>query len=128
MVYIVKINGNEYEVEVEKGKASVVKIDTPSPDNSRADYSASAETAFAADPESEVKAGDGEAIKSPVTGTVLDIRAKPGSRVKKGDILLILEAMKMENEILVPKDGVITDILVAKGSQVSANDVLAVIN
>ena len=55
-------------------------------------------------------------------GTILDIKVNQGARVKEGDILLILEAMKMENEILAPSDGVVSQLFVSKGSSVSTGD------
>jgi biotin carboxyl carrier protein len=57
-------------------------------------------------------------------GTILDIKVKPGDAVKAGDVLLILEAMKMENEIIAPSAGTIDTIQVSKGSSVNAGDVL----
>ena len=69
-----------------------------------------------------VPAGDGEVQKAPLQGTVLRIQAKPGDSVQAGDTILILEAMKMENEIVAPKDGVVGTILVKEGQLVDADE------
>ena len=61
-------------------------------------------------------------------GTILDVKAAQGASVKKGDILLILEAMKMENEIVAPQDGTVAQVLVSKGASVNSGDVLVVLN
>ncbi|WP_315118896.1 biotin/lipoyl-containing protein [uncultured Clostridium sp.] len=68
-----------------------------------------------------------ELLKSPMPGTIIDIKVNPGDSAKKGDTLFILEAMKMENEITAPKGGIIKEIRVIKGASVDTNDVLAVI-
>ena len=63
-------------------------------------------------------------VKAPLPGNILDINVKTGDTVKKGDVLLIMEAMKMENKVLCEKDGVIKDIKVSNGDAVLQNDVL----
>lgn len=68
-----------------------------------------------------------EPLKAPMPGTIIDIKVNPGDNAKKGDILFILEAMKMENEIVAPKDGIVKKIQVAKGASVNTSDILAVI-
>ena len=66
-------------------------------------------------------------ISSPMPGTILDVRVTPGQAVKAGDILVILEAMKMENEIMSPVDGTIDVVSTSKGSAVNAGDLLVTI-
>lgn len=131
MIYVVTINEKEYEVEVESGKANIIKTTTvAAPSAPAAIASATAQAvAPAAVPVSAptVVAAGSEVIKAPMPGTILDIKTQPGASVKKGDVLLILEAMKMENEILASSDGVVLQILVAKNASVSTGDVLAVI-
>jgi biotin carboxyl carrier protein len=128
MIYVVKINNKEYEVEVEKGKANLLKT-TESVASIPAvkTVEVKSEPAKAAAPAAPVVQGAGEPIKAPMPGNILDIKVSAGKSVKKGDILVILEAMKMENEIVAPRDGVVTQIVVAKGAVVSTNDVLLTI-
>ncbi|HBB05084.1 MAG TPA: acetyl-CoA carboxylase biotin carboxyl carrier protein subunit, partial [Firmicutes bacterium] len=67
---------------------------------------------------------EGTPVNAPMQGTILDVKVKAGDNVKSGDTLLILEAMKLENEIKAPKDGKVLNVLVKKGDTVNANDVL----
>ena len=69
----------------------------------------------------------GEAVNAPMPGTILKVNVTQGAAVKKGDILVVLEAMKMENEILAPKDGTVAQIAVSKGATVDTGALLAVI-
>ncbi|MDO4349584.1 MAG: biotin/lipoyl-containing protein, partial [Eubacteriales bacterium] len=69
----------------------------------------------------------GEKVTAPMPGTVLDVKVSQGASVKKGDILLILEAMKMENEIMAPCDGTVKQVVVNKGASVNSGDALIVI-
>jgi Biotin carboxyl carrier protein len=124
MKYIVSINDREYEVDVEKGKASIAKSTAivqqsakpvpPAPQSGK--ESAASEA---------VPSVNGTPVKAPFSGTILQIKTSIGSKVKKGDLLLILEAMKMENEILAPCDGTIMQLSVTKGASVSTGDLLA---
>lgn len=126
MIYIVKINDKEYEVEVEKGRANILKTTNISP----AVMQTPIETPVvatadkpSAEPSITIQSGT-TSVKSPLPGTVLDIKVVPGQTIKKGEILLIIEAMKMENEIAAPADGVVAQVLVNKGASVDTNDVL----
>lgn len=125
MIYTVRINNKEYEVEVERGKANLVKtteITAPAPVAAAPVAAAPVAAApVAAAPAPQI---GGNKITAPMPGTILDVRTAPGKSVKKGDIILILEAMKMENEVTAPADGVITQVLVAKGSAVVTGDTL----
>lgn len=135
MNYIVTINNKKYEVEVERGKASIlstIEVATPvivphaiPPASPAAIPGAAPVPAVAAHTATGI--GNGEAIKAPMPGTILNIKVVEGAKVKKGDILFILEAMKMENEIMAPNDGTVTQINTARGSAVSTGDTLAVI-
>ena len=127
MIYIVRINNKEYEVEVERGKANLVKTteftaSVPPPAAPAAPQVAPVKEEQAASA-SVVQAG-AKAITAPMPGTALEIKATPGQSVKKGDVLLILEAMKMENEINAPADGVIAQVFVTKGASVATGDAL----
>lgn len=85
-----------------------------------------AEAAPAAAP-APVAAGDGEKVNAPLPGNILDVKVSAGASVKKGDILCILEAMKMENEIVAPIDGTVATVVATKGSSVNTGDLLFVI-
>lgn len=111
----IKVNGQAYEVEVEEvaggfAPAPVVPV-TAAPAPAVAPVAAPA---------------GGTQLKAPMPGTVIDFKATNGAAVKKGQTVLILEAMKMENEIVAPVDGVIT-FVASKGASVNTDDLLAVI-
>ena len=107
--YNVNVNGTAYEVTVEevKGGAAPAPVAAPAP---------------AAAP-----AGTGEQITAPMPGTILDVKVAAGQTVKSGDVLMILEAMKMENEIMAPHDGTITAVSVSKGAAVESGTLLCTI-
>ena len=125
MIYTVRINNKEYEVEVERGKANLLKtteVSAPAPV-----ATAPVATPQTVAPVQQVAPApkDGaNTIKAPMPGIILDIKAAPGTSVKRGDVVLILEAMKMENEITAPVDGVVSQVLVTKGSSVATGDSL----
>lgn len=125
----VKVNGNSYEVEVEEIKDGsqaarpavqrpAVQSTTPAPS---APAPSSPKTASA-----PVAAGAGS-VTSPMPGTILDIMVKEGDSVKAGQVCVILEAMKMENELPAPCDGTVKSVNVTKGASVNTSDVLVVI-
>ncbi len=130
----IKVNGQAYEVEVEEvaggfAPAPVVPVaaapaPTVAPVAAPAPEKAEAKAAPAPAPV-ETPAG-GTQLKAPMPGTVIDFKATNGAAVKKGQTVLILEAMKMENEIVAPADGVIT-FVASKGASVNTDDLLAVI-
>ncbi|HEY5586580.1 MAG TPA: biotin/lipoyl-containing protein [Ruminiclostridium sp.] len=128
MKYIVSINDKNYEVEVERGEATIVKTTQAihAEIASSTVPSASPITPMVSAPAAvnSVAVGEGEAIKAPLPGTILGIKVNAGASVKRGEILLILEAMKMENEIVAPRDGVVTQIVANKGSTVNTGDLL----
>ncbi len=114
--FIVNVNGNSYEVEVEEvGAESSAPVSAPV-------QSAAPKAA----PKKAAPAGKGKPVNAPMPGTVLDIKVSNGAQVKAGDVLVILEAMKMENEIKAPSDGVVT-VVASKGSSVNTGDVLVTI-
>jgi len=131
----ITINGNTYEVEVEElgektvttptVKAEVPKVETPKVEAPKAEAKPAKEAAPQPAPK---KAVTGKlTVNAPMPGTILSIKVKPGTQVKKGDCLMILEAMKMENEILAPEDGKVVSIEVSEGTSVNTGDLLAVI-
>ena len=127
MKYVVTLNGKNYEVEVEETEAVITAVTdaAPSAPAVPAAAPAPAQIAPAAAPAQAV--GAGVQVTSPMPGNILDVRISVGQAVKKGEILFILEAMKMENDIVAPEDGVIKQVLVQKGSTVDTDAVLAVI-
>ena len=129
MKYIVTINNNNYEVEVEQGEARLVKTNETAAVPVVAQQAAAAQPAVqapAAPAAAVVPTADGEKITAPMPGVILQIKKSSGDQVKKGETILILEAMKMENEVVAPKDGVIVQIIAAQGASVNTGDVLAV--
>ena len=112
MKYQVSLNGKQFEVEVEKGSVSAVPTGAaPAPAPAPAAAPAAA------------PAG-GETVAAPMPGTILDIRCTAGQAVKGGDVLFILEAMKMENEICAPHDGTVGTVCVQKGASVQTGAAL----
>ena len=124
MKYIVTLNGKNYEVEVTECDAVLLNVSdavaAPAP-------VAAAPVAPAAAPVAAPVAGDGTKVPSPMPGTILSVNVSVGQAVKTGDVLMVLEAMKMENDIVAPCDGTIKQLLVSKGSTVNTDDVLAVL-
>ena len=115
-VYKIKVNGKAYKVELEaieetKSVAPVAKESKPSP-------------APKAAPSGPV---EGQSVLSPIQGTVNKVLAKVGDKVKKGDVLFIVEAMKLENEVVSPFEGEVKEVLVEKGANVASKQPLAVI-
>ncbi len=123
----ITVNGQAYEVEVEEvgGAPSAAPVRAAAP-VAAAPVAAPAAAPKAAAPAAAPKAaaGAGDPVKSPMPGNILDVKVKVGDKVTNGTCLVVLEAMKMENEILAPKDGTVTSVLVNKGATVSAGDVL----
>lgn len=110
--YRVNVNGTVYEVELEEitGAAPAASVAAPA----------------AAPAPAAVPAG-GEKVCAPMPGNILAVNVSNGSAVKKGDVLMILEAMKMENEIMAPCDGTVTSVSVTKGAAVESGALLCTI-
>jgi len=129
MKYIVTLNGKNYEVEVERGQATVLKVEqapaAPAPAPAPA---APAPAPAAVQPAPQATNVAGEPIKAPMPGTILSIKVTPGAAVKKGDVVVILEAMKMENEIFAPRDGTVAQVVTTQGASVNTGDVLLTLN
>ena len=131
MKYKVTLNGRTYEVEVEAGKAMLLDeyeaIAPAAPAAAPAVAAPAAAPAAAPVSAAPVVTGAGEAVNAPMPGTILKVNVQNGQAVKSGTVLCVLEAMKMENEILAPKDGTITQVLVSKGASVDTGAPLVVI-
>ena len=111
--YRVNVNGTAYEVEIELIDGAAAPAAAPAP----------AAKEEAAPAPAAVPAG-GEAINAPMPGTILAVNVTAGQAVKKGDVLMVLEAMKMENEIMAPADGTVASVNVNAGASVEAGTVL----
>lgn len=122
--YNVTVNGTAYEITLEAVDAADVKATPAAP--AAAPVAAPAPAAPA--PAAPAPVAGGETIKSPMPGTILNINITSGAAVKKGDLLFILEAMKMENEIMSPVDGTVASVNVTKGASVDTGTVLCVIS
>lgn len=121
----ITVNGNSYEVEVEEIKDGVVSA--PRPQASVAPAPSAPKAAPAPAKKAPASPAGGDGVKAPMPGTILDIKVSEGQEVKSGQVLVILEAMKMENELVAPKDGVVQSINVSKGASVNSGDVLITI-
>jgi biotin carboxyl carrier protein len=122
--FIINVNGNSYEVEVEEVGGASQPVSRPAP---KAAAPAAAASAPKAAPAQAASAGQ-EIIESPMPGNIWKILVKEGQEVKSGDVLLILEAMKMENEILAPRDGKVASITTSEGSAVNTGDKLVIMD
>ena len=107
----VNVNGNTYEVQLEEVSASEIKS-TPVQNTA---------------PAAPVTPVEGREVKAPIAGTILTVNVSTGTSVKAGDVIMVLEAMKMENEICAPCDGKITSVAVSGGASVQSGALLCTI-
>ena len=121
--YNITVNGVAYSVSVEETAAGAAPV-------AAAPAAPKAPAAPAAAPKAAAPAGAAGAVsvKAPMPGNILDVKVKAGDSVKAGDVLVILEAMKMENEIVAPQDGTVASVNVHKGDTVNSGDVLVSMN
>ncbi len=129
--YNVTVNGNLYQVEVDEVKGNFAApvapapvVAAPAPVTATPATPAPAPVATSAP---KVSNAAGEKVTAPMPGTIVRVVATKGATVKKGDVLVVLEAMKMENEIMASADGTVVDVAVTQGVAVNTGDVLAVI-
>ncbi len=108
----VTVNGKTYDVGVEEVSADATGSAPPAPVSS------------APAPAAAPVAGEGEPVTAPMPGNILKVPVTAGAAVKRGDVLVVLEAMKMENEICAPRDGTVTSVLVAPGETVDSGKTL----
>ena len=125
MKYKVTLNNRIYEVEVEMGQAMLIdEYDAVAP-AAPAPAAPAVVSAPAAAPAAALASG--EVVKSPMPGNILKINVAPGQKVEEGDVLIVLEAMKMENEIVATKSGTVAQVAVSKGAVVETGAPLVVI-
>ena len=120
--YKITVNGTVYDVEVEEVTGGAASVNTSSKINTP-----KVEAAPASKKEVAQNAGS-IIVSAPMPGKILNIKSNVGASVKKGEVILILEAMKMENEVVAPEDGTIASINVSAGDSVEAGDTLATLN
>ena len=120
MKYKVTLNGRTYEVEVEAGKAMLL-------DEYEAIVPTAAPVAAPVAAPAAAAPVAGEAVTAPMPGNILKVNVTAGQAVKEGDVLVVLEAMKMENEILAPKACTVKQVLVSKGATVDTGATLVVL-
>ena len=113
-IYKIKVNGKTYRIELE----SVEQV---------ASKEAPTEVKKEEAPKASVSTGEGQQVVSPIQGTVIDIKVKVGDKVKKGQVVCIVEAMKLENEVVSTFDGEVSQVLVSKGSSISAKAPLIIV-
>ena len=121
--YTITVNGTVYEVSVEEGGAGSAPVRAAAP---KAAPKAAPAAAPAPAPVA-APAGAGEQVKSPMPGNILSVNVNVGDTVAEGQVLMILEAMKMENEIMAPKAGKVTSVNVQKGATVESGTLLCVV-
>lgn len=123
--YTITVNGTPYNVSVEEGTAAPVQAAAPAAAPAPAPAAAPAQAAAPAPAAPAAPAAAGSVkVDAPMPGNILDIKVANGAAVKSGDVLCILEAMKMENEIVAPQDGTVASINVNKGDSVEAGQTL----
>ena len=119
MKYKVTLNGKIYEVEVEQGEAIMVSVSDAAVNTPAVSVVSAAQMPIKEE-KSAASAydGGGELISSPLPGSIMEIKVSAGQTVKRGQVLVLIEAMKMENEVLAPHDGVVKQIITSKGASV----------
>ena len=118
--YRITVNGTAYDVAVEEVSGGSAPVAAPAP-----------KAAPKAAPAPKAQAGGAAGsvvVAAPMPGKILNVKSSVGASVKKGDVILVLEAMKMENEVVAPEDGTVASINVAAGDSVEAGDTLATLN
>ncbi len=127
MTYKITLCGRTYEVTVTNGQAVVLdEYDATTPVISAPNAAPVVEPVAVNVPAAPIT-GAGEVVRSPMPGTIIKVNVTAGQAIKEGDVLVILEAMKMENEIMAPRSGVISQVIVSKGSTVDTDASLIVI-
>lgn len=129
--YNITVNGVTYTVEVEEISAGAAPVSVAAPVSTPAPVSAPAPAAAPAAPKATPKssgAAGAVTVKAPMPGNIMKVNCKVGAAVKKGDVLVVLEAMKMENDICAPQDGVVASVDVSQGATVETDALLVTLN
>lgn len=126
MKYIVTLNEKNYEIAVERGEAIVLNVTNAAVSAPVYVPAAPAAAPVAAAPAAPT--ADGEQILSPMPGTILNINVVVGQAVKRGQVLLVFEAMKMENDIVAPRDAIVAQVITTKGASIDTGDLLVVLS
>ena len=108
-IYKIKVNGKSYKVELE----AIEEVASEAIKEVKKD-----------EPKKVASTGEGTEVLAPIQGSVVDVKVSVGTKVKKGQVLLLIEAMKLENEVLSPVDGEVSEILVTKGKTVTNKELL----
>jgi glutaconyl-CoA/methylmalonyl-CoA decarboxylase subunit gamma len=118
--YVIKLNGKVYEVEMEEvtGEAAATVVENTKTVQAVPQSEPQPST------QSAPAVSGGEVVEAPMPGNILNVAVKVGDMIKKGQVLVVLEAMKMENEIVAPVDGKVVSVGVSKGETVNAGDTL----
>lgn len=133
MKYKVTLNGRVYEVEVEEDTAMLVDeyeayVPAPAPAAAPIAAAPAAPATPVLSANIAAAAASGDAIPSPLPGTILKVNVSVGQAVKEGDVLVVIEAMKMENDVVAPRAGTVTQVSVPKGATVNTGDTLVVLS
>lgn len=127
--FIINVNGKSYDVAVEEvaaGASTPAAAPVPAPAAPAAPV-APAEQPAAAPAAPSAAVADGTKVEAPMPGTILEVKVNVGDKVNEGDVMFVLEAMKMENELMAPCAGTVASVNTSKGTVVNSGDVLGVI-
>ncbi len=124
----ITVNGQTYDVQVEEVNGAAPVVAAAAPAVAAAPAPAPAAAPAPAPAAAPAPSGDGKPVAAPMPGTILSVNVTAGQAVKAGDVLVILEAMKMENEIKAPNDGTIASVNVNKGESVDSGQTLVTIS
>lgn len=127
--YRITVNGTAYDVAVEELGQGAVASAPVAPVAPAPVAAVAAPVAPVAAPKAAASGSEGSIkVNAPMPGKILGVKASVGQAVKKGDVIIVLEAMKMENEVVAPEDGTVASINVSEGANVESGDVLATLN